>query len=182
MLEILPDIDFKIIFTTASDKHAIKAFRFSAIDYLLKPIDLDNLQQAVEKIGLIDSKEKVDVLLDHWGKDDRSKRIALQNSDKIRIANVEDIVRCEAENNYTTFYFRNGERFLVSRTLKSYENMLEPHRFIRVHQSHLINLRLVNSYVKAEGGYLLMDNGDRVPVSIRKKANVVEILERMNKD
>jgi len=179
LLEIIPDINFKIIFTTASDQHAIKAFRFSAIDYLLKPIDLDALREAVAKIYLTDSKDKVNVLLDHWSAESRSKRIALQNSDKIQITNVEDIVRCQAENNYTTFHFIDGQRFLVSRTLKSYEHMLEPFGFTRVHQSHLVNIRLISSYVKTEGGYLVMENGHRVPVSVRKKASVVEMLEQM---
>ena len=178
LLEILPEINFKIIFTTASDQHAIKAFRFSAIDYLLKPIDLEALKEAVDKIAKRDSKDKVEVLLDHWSPSGKSRRLTLQNSDKIEIVTVDDIVRCEAENNYTTFIFADGSKFLVSQTMKTFEKILEPIGFFRSHQSHLINLQSVKAYVKTEGGYLVMTNGDRVPVAVRKKAKVVELLTR----
>ncbi len=176
LLEILPEIDFKIIFTTASDQHAIRAFRFSAIDYLLKPIDLEALRDAISKIEASDSKEKVAVLLDHWDISNKSQRLALQNSDKIEVVSTDQIVRCEADNNYTTFFFLDGTQFLVSRTLKSYERILESQGFFRVHQSHLVNLSRIKTYVKTEGGYLVMEGGSRVPVSVRKKAKVIELL------
>ena len=176
LLEILPNINFKIIFTTASDQHAIRAFRFSAIDYLLKPIDLIALRDAVDKIGKHDSKDKVEVLLDHWSHTNTARKLTLQNSDKIQVVTVDDIVRCESENNYTTFIFTDGSSFLVSQTMKTFEKILEPLGFFRTHQSHLVNLELIKSYVKTEGGYLVMTNGNRVPVSIRKKARIVELL------
>ena len=178
LLEILPNIAFKIIFTTASDQHAIKAFRFSAIDYLLKPIDKFELKEAVEKIAQ-DSKDKVDVLLDHWTTEERSNRLALHNSDRILIAEISDIVRCESENNYTTFYFLDGSNFLVSKTLKSYENILSNHGFLRVHQSHLINLTQVEAFEKSEGGYLLMRDGSQIPVAVRKRTLLMEAIEKL---
>ncbi len=182
LLEILPEIDFKIIFITASDQHAIRAFKFSAVDYLLKPLDLDELKNAIEKISITDSAEKIEVLLDHWDQKNNSRKLALQNSDKILVINTDEIVRCEAENNYTTFHFNDHSKFLVSKTLKSYEKILEPLGFYRVHQSHLVNLHQIKAYVKLEGGYLVMENDHRVPVSVRKKAKVVELLEKINSE
>ncbi len=179
LLEILPSIDYKIIFTTASDQHAIRAFRFSAIDYLLKPIDVDSLCEAVGKVKEIDSKEKVDVLMDHWSMRDNEQRITLQDSDQMLIVKLKEIIRCEAENNYTTFYLMSGDRFLVSKTLKSYERLLEGLGFVRVHQSHLVNTAHIKAYIKTEGGYLQVSSGDRVPVSLRKKALVTEIIARL---
>lgn len=176
LLQILPEISFKIIFVTASDKYAIRAFRFSAIDYLLKPIDIDELKDAVQKIKNSDSKEKIDVLLDHWSNKNASDRIALHSNDEIKIVNLLDIVRCESDNNYTNFYFVNKGRFLVTRTLKSYDQLLSESGFIRVHQSHLVNIKHIKSYVKTDGGYLLMSDQSRVPVAVRKKAEVMDLL------
>jgi len=176
LLEILPEINFKIIFVTASDQHAIRAFRFSAIDYLLKPINVEDLIEAVGKISLFDSKEKVEVLLEHQ-KEDRS-RITLHSSEEIKIVQVQDIIRCASDNNYTYFYFLNGSKFLVTRTLKSFDQLLDGQGFLRVHQSHLVNLRHVKSYMKSEGGYLLMTDKSQVPVAVRKKAEVLEVLGR----
>jgi two-component system LytT family response regulator len=176
LLQILPEINFKIIFVTASDKYAIRAFRFSAIDYLLKPIDIDELKAAVQKIKNYDSKEKIDVLLDHWSNKNVSDRIALHSNDEIKIVNLLDIVRCESDNNYTNFYFVNKGRFLVTRTLKSYDQLLSESGFIRVHQSHLVNIKHIKSYVKTDGGYLLMSDQSRVPVAVRKKAEVMDLL------
>ncbi len=176
LLQILPEISFKIIFVTASDKYAIRAFRFSAIDYLLKPIDIDELKDAVQKIKNSDSKEKIDVLLDHWSNKNASDRIALHSNDEIKIVNLLEIVRCESDNNYTNFYFVNKGRFLVTRTLKSYDQLLNESGFIRVHQSHLVNIKHIKSYVKTDGGYLLMSDQSRVPVAVRKKAEVMDLL------
>lgn len=178
LLQILPEISFKIIFVTASDKYAIRAFRFSAIDYLLKPIDIDELKDAVHKIKNSDSKEKIDVLLDHWSDKNASDRIALHSNDEIKIVNLLDIVRCESDNNYTNFYFVNKGRFLVTRTLKSYDQLLSESGFIRVHQSHLVNIKHIKSYVKTDGGYLLMSDQSRVPVAVRKKAEVMDLLSQ----
>ena len=178
LLEILPEINFKIIFVTASDQHAIKAFRFSAIDYLLKPINVADLKEAVGKVTEVDSREKVEVLLEHWSQQEFQHRIALHTNEEIKIVNIADIIRCESDNNYTYFHFLNGSKFLVTRTLKSFDILLSPQRFLRVHQSHLVNLNHVRSYIRSEGGYLLMADKSHVPVSVRKKAEVVEILDR----
>jgi two-component system LytT family response regulator len=178
LLEILPDIPFKIIFTTASDKHAIKAFRFSAIDYLLKPINPEELQAAVSRITK-DNKAKVELLLNHWDQERDVNNIALHTSEKIRIISIDDIIRCAADNNYTIFYLTDGSKEMVSKTLKYFDIILQPKGFSRVHQSHLIQLNKIKSFVKTEGGYLIMEDGSRVSVSVRKRKKLFEALENM---
>jgi two-component system LytT family response regulator len=178
LLEILPEIDFKIIFVTASDQHAIRAFRFSAIDYLLKPINVSDLMDAVHKIGVGDTREKVEVLLDYWSDKSDHSRIALHTSDEIKIVYLNKIIRCESDNNYTYFHFNDQNRFLVTRTLKYFDQLLVDKGFVRVHQTHLVNVDHIKSYIKTEGGYLLMSDGSQVPVSVRRKATVMELLSK----
>ena len=181
ILEILPDINFQVIFTTASDAFAIKAFRFSAIDYLLKPIDPDELMDAVKKLAMIDKSisqnENFDLLLNTVKEKSLPKRLALHTLEKIHITEIEDIVRCESNGNYTTFFFADGQKLLVTKTLKEYDQLLSEHEFVRVHQSHLINASQIKEFVKVDGGYLVMRNGTKVPVSLRKKSNVMKLLE-----
>lgn len=178
LLEILTDIQFKVIFVTGSDQHAIRAFRFSAIDYLLKPIAVQELVDAVGKVHLRDTTDNVEVLLEAWQENRQTPRITLRNSDEIKIVSVDQIIRCESDSSYTTFHFTDGSRFLVSKTLKSYTSLLLPFQFMRVHQSHLVNLKHVQSYLKAEGGYLLMGDGSEVPVAVRKRAQLSKWLTR----
>ncbi len=178
LLEILTDIHFKVIFITGSDQHAIRAFRFSAIDYLLKPVKEEELVEAVEKVHLRDSADNVEVLLEAWQENQRIPRITLRNSDEIKIISVDQIIRCESDSSYTTFHFIDGSRFLVSKTLKSYSSLLLPFQFMRVHQSHLVNLNQVQSYMKADGGYLLMSDSSQIPVAIRKRAQLSRWLAR----
>ncbi len=178
ILEILGDISFKIIFTTASDAHAIKAFRFSAIDYLLKPIDPEELIEAVNKLkqSKPNSKESIDLLLDTMKNKKGPKRLALHTLEKIQVAEISEIIRCESSGNYTTFYFKDGKNLLVTKTLKEFDKMLSEHEFVRVHQSHLINAIHIREYIKTEGGYIVMKDGSHVPVSIRKKPTVIKML------
>ncbi len=181
ILEILGDITFKIIFTTASDEHAIRAFRFSAIDYLLKPINPEDLKNAVAKIekSSPDSKESIDLLLDSVKERSGPRKLALHTLDKIQVTEIHEIVRCESSGNYTTFYFTDKQKLLVTRTLKEYEKMLDEYGFVRVHQSHLINVHQIKEYIKTEGGYLVMKDGAHVSVSIRKKPMVVKLLDSL---
>lgn len=181
ILEILGDIPFKIIFTTASDEHAIKAFRFAAIDYLLKPINPEELQQAVAKFkeSKSDSRESIDLLLDNVKQRAAPRKLALHTLDKIQVAEINEIIRCESSGNYTTFYFSDKQKLLVTRTLKEYEKLLEEYGFIRVHQSHLINGNHIKEYIKTEGGYLVMKDGSHVSVSIRKKPMLVKLLDQL---
>jgi two-component system LytT family response regulator len=177
LLEILPELDSNVIFTTASDQYAIKAFKFSAIDYLLKPIDPDDLVKAVEKASKESGgKEKLNILKENFN---APKKIALNTLEKIHIANIQDILRCESSVNYTMFYFSDNTKVLVTKTLKEYDKMLTPHGFLRPHQSHLINLEFVKEFVKLDGGYIVMKDGSKVPVSTRKRPEVMELLSNL---
>ena len=177
LLEILPEINFKLIFTTASDAHAIKAFRFSAIDYLLKPMDPDDLIEAVSKIEEQKSSDtRISLLKENM---DRPKKLALNTLEKIHISNISDILRCESNVNYTMFYFSDGSKLLVTKTLKEYDKMLSDYGFIRVHQSHLINSEYIKEFMKLDGGHIIMKDGSKIPVSSRKRAGVVELISNL---
>lgn len=174
LLELLPDLNSSIIFTTASDAHAIKAFQFSAADYLLKPIDPDLLQQSVEKVSNQKNKHgHLDTLSDNMKS---PSKLVLHTAEQVKIAELADIIRLESMGNYTYFFFTGGEKLLITKTLKEYHDVLKGSDFLRVHQSHLINLSHLKAYIKTEGGYLEMTDGSRVPVSVRKKSTVMDAI------
>jgi len=182
ILEKLGNFDFQIIFTTALDAYGIKAIKFSALDYLLKPIDPDELVAAVNKLEKKNKtnsiKDSINLLLDnirdiHPG----NKRIALNSADKVHMVYVNDIIRCESDGSYTIFHLKNKEQIVVTRNLKEYENMLEDYSFVRVHHSHLINFSYLKEYVKKDGGYAVMTDNSQVPVSFRKKNNLMDMIE-----
>ena|SRR6218665_3971317 len=182
LLDILNVIPFKIIFITASDAHAIKAFRYAAIDYLVKPVDPDELVQALEKFrkenrNETDNYKLLNESLKQGGL--KQERLALHAQDKIHIVQIADIIRCESSVNYTEFFFKNAKRILVSRTLKDFEDILSDQGFYRVHQSHLVNTKMIQEFVKTEGGHLIMTDGKMIPVSTRKRADVVKMLETL---
>lgn len=181
ILEILGDISFQVIFTTASDEFAIKAFKFSAVDYLLKPVDPDELIVAVQKVSKVNhsTQENYDLLLDTVKEQSAPKRMALHTLEKIHVTDIADIVRCESNGNYTTFYFKDGQKLLVTKTLKEYDQMLSEYKFARVHQSHLINAQQIKEFVKVDGGYIVMRDGSKIPVSLRKKSVVMKLLEEL---
>lgn len=182
LLDILKEINFKIIFITASDAHAIKAFRYAAIDYLLKPVDPDELKEALKKFGneKMNEAEKYKLLNDTLkGSQKTHEKLALHTQDKIHIVNISDIMRCESNVNYTEFYFTNAKKLLVTKTLKDFEDLLGDQGFYRVHQSHLINTRYIKEFVKTDGGYLIMNDGSSVPVSTRKRPEVIKMLEEL---
>lgn len=182
LLDILPEISFKIIFITASDGHAIKAFRYAAIDYLLKPVDPDELIASLTKYRAqqYDENAKYKLLNENLKNTQRAnERLALHAQDKIHIVNIADILRCESTVNYTEFFFKDAKRIVVSKTLKEFEDILSEHGFYRVHQSHLVNTKLIKEFVKTEGGHLIMSDGKMVPVSTRKRPEVVKMLESL---
>jgi len=173
LLEILPEKNFKLIFTTASDEYAVKAFKFSAVDYLLKPIDPDELMDAVSRVEQQDQPaDRIDLLKENF---DKPKRIALNTLDKIHIVEVAEVLRCESNINYTMFYFLDGTKLLVTKTLKEFDKLLSDHYFIRVHQSHLVNARFIKEFLKSDG-YIIMKDGTRVPVSTRKKQVLMDMI------
>lgn len=176
-LEISDTSNFKVIFTTASDQFAIKAFKYSAVDYLMKPIDPDELILAVNKVKESSSNGSFDVLKESLN--GSHKRIALNTQEKILIKEVSEIIRCESNVNYTMFHFSDKTRLLVTKTLKEYDELLSPHGFIRVHQSHLINIEYVKEYNKTDGGYLLLKDNSTIPVSTRRKSVVMEMIAKL---
>jgi len=172
---------FHIVFITAHEQYAIKAFRFSALDFLLKPVDPEELQKVIAKIKQVleknDSYAHIDLLLENIRKKvDNFKRIALSTSDGIHLFEISDIIRCESEDNYTKFFIKNHKPVLISKTLKEYEELLSEHGFERIHQSHLINLSYLKSYIRKDGGYVIMADNSNLPISQRKKERLQELL------
>jgi len=181
LLKGLDEHDFELIFTTAHDEYALKAFKFSAIDYLLKPIDIDELKNAVDKVedklSSRNSKARYDLMVNNLKSTNGSfEKIALPTTDGLIFVQRKNIVRCESADNYTTFYLINGEKILVSKTIKYYEELLLEYNFFRVHQSHLINLNHLKQYHKGEGGYAVMTDDSAVIISRRKKESFLKQL------
>lgn len=177
LLEQLPQIDFDLIFTTSYDQYAIKAIKFSALDYLLKPVDREELQKAVEKVQKKMDKtfpQQLEILLQKINQPSNPvQRIALPTMQGLELVPVNSIISCSANNNYTEFFLTNKKRILVSRTLKETEEMLEGYAFLRVHHSHIINLNEIARYIKGEGGYCIMTDGAAVDVSRSRKEELM---------
>lgn len=174
MLEKLPEISFSIIFTTSYDQYAIKAIRFSALDYLLKPIDPNELKRAIKKVEEqihLPMAEQFQILLKQiQDKDHQFNKIAVPTSDGYELIPVTQLVRCEANDNYTHIYLKNKNRIIACRSLKDLEEQLQNFNFfVRVHHSYIVNLNEVNKYVRGEGGYLVMSDGSSVNVSRSRK-------------
>ncbi len=183
LLQKLETIDFKIIFITAYEEHAIKAFQFSAIDYLLKPIDPQELVQGIQKaIHAIHAEMslKLSTLFGHLSPNDSGeKKIILKTSDNIHLIKINDIIHLDSDQNYTAFHFKDNKSITVSRTLKDYEDLLIEFGFFRVHKSHLINIHYIDRFEKAEGGTVVMSNQSRIPVASRKRDQLLELFEKM---
>ena len=183
LLESLPDIPFEVIFVTAYDNYAIQAIRFSALDYLLKPIDPEELVHAVDKaVHVIFRKQenkRMQNLLQNARALDKQKKIALSVTDKIEFVEIGSIIRCESESNYTTFYLKSGEKLIVSKTLKEFDELLTPYNFLRVHQTHLINLDEIKSFIKTDGGYIQMKDGSSVSISRQRRNYVMDVLKQL---
>lgn len=179
LLEKLPEINFEVIFVTAYDRYAIKAIKFSALDYLLKPIDVDELITAVNKI----SKKRRDKTLQYKSlfnnvKSDteKLKRLAIPSDNEIIMQPIADIIYCEADSSYTTLYLTNSKKITVAKTLKEFESVLPETDFCRIHHSTLVNMAHVVKYVKGEGGYVIISNDQHLNVSRRKKENFLQLL------
>ncbi len=180
LLKMFEQISFRVIFVTAHNEYAIRAFKYSAVDYIMKPITAGELFRALEKTKAIIDKEETAVKLSTLLQNlEKLKKIVLKTAESIHIVNVSEIIRCEADVNYTTFYLSNGKKLLVSKPLKEYDRLLAPAGFFRTHQSHLVNLDHMLRYEKTEGGYLVMDDNSTVPVSTRKKEELFRLFENM---
>jgi two-component system LytT family response regulator len=183
LLEKVSGQKFELIFATASDQHAIRAIKFSACDYLLKPIDMDELKLAVEKVvhkkQSVPNMENLQFLIQHLRRaDDNFQKITLPTGNAYEIVNVKDIVRCEADGSYTTFYLSDKRKLMISAGLKHYEELLPENDFIRVHHHHLINMQHVLRFLKEDGGYAVMSDGSKIEISRRKKEAFMEKLNR----
>lgn len=174
---------FQLIFITAHNKYAIEAFQFSAIDYLLKPVDPDALQKSIQKASLnirnSNLQQQVEVLLQQLaGIQNHERKIVLKDIENTYFIKVSDILYCEADGTYTKFYFINNNPILVSKNLKEYETILEPLGFLRTHHSFLVNPEKIKMYDKSDGGSLVLEGGKSIPVSQRKKEFVMQVLEK----
>lgn len=183
LLQNIADRIFEVIFITAHDKYGIQAVKYAALDYILKPIDTNELLSAIakvkEKMAAQQSSRQLDFLVDYLKQNGKPAKIALPQQQEVRYVPVADIVRCEAQNTYTWFFLSSNEKILVSKPLKEYEELLTPHGFIRCHQTHLVNPAFIKSFLKEDGGVLLLQNAVKIPVSKQKKELVKEVLSRL---
>lgn len=184
LLSIYGKLDFKLIFVTGHNAYAIKAFKYSAIDYILKPVDPEELQSALDKARSTSNLEEqslsVENLVDNKEKPDQDKKIVLKDTEAVYLISLKDIIRCESEANYTKFYLTDGRKLTISKTLKEYDQLFENQSFFRAHQSHLINLLHFDRYEKKEGGTAHLKDGSIIPVAVRKKEALMSALDRIH--
>lgn len=184
VLDRCKNTPFQVIFTTAHNEYAVKAFKYSAIDYLLKPIDREDLIDAVKKTQdfkfMNHHTQRRDILFSYMSPDKTAReKIALPTSDGILFMNTKDIIFCESEGNYTRVHTHNGHSDLFTKPLKEIEEMLLDNAFYRVHHSFLINLKQVDRYIRTDGGDIQMSNGKIIPVSRQKKQEVLDVLAHL---
>jgi two-component system, LytTR family, response regulator len=179
LLQQLTYRDFELIFVTAYDHYAIRAIKYSALDYLVKPVEIDDLKTAVTKAKINrnsrTSQLQMELLLEHLN-NKQPKRITIPTSDGLRFINIEDIVYLEASNNYTNIYLSTNQKLLVSRTLKDFEDILPSDIFLRIHHSTVINKYYVEKYIRGEGGQVVMRHGNVLDVSKRKKSEFLQAI------
>ncbi|MEO6813264.1 MAG: LytTR family DNA-binding domain-containing protein [Ginsengibacter sp.] len=179
MLLQLPEKNFDLIFTTAYDQYAIKAIKYAAFDYLLKPVDIEELQTAVSRSTqphINNTEKKLEVLDQNLHGKAILNKIAIPSMDGILFFNLSDIIHLEASNNYTLIYFNNQPKLLTSKTLKDFEELLPQDIFFRAHHSHLINLNYIKRYIKGDGGQIEMQNGTYIDVARRKKEDFLKAI------
>lgn len=182
LLKQLYTKDIKVIFITAFEKYAIQAFKFSAIDYLLKPVSSVELQHAVSKVLSLqyetDGYKKIETLLKNIYNKDRQK-LCIPDINGFNIIEINDIIRCESNINYTTIYINKSNPITVAKSLKEFEKMLSDFNFFRIHNSHLVNLNYIKSYNKSKGGYVELANGEQIEISVRRKEDFIKSITRI---
>lgn len=181
LLKDLTNLSFKVIFITAYEEYAIRAFKFSAIDYLLKPVDVDELIEAVKKAEKTIENENTKILTEAFLRNQESnqKKIALKTTEAIHLIDVKNIIRCNSDGNYTNFIIENSKNLLVSKTLKEFEELLSPFGFVRIHQSHLINIDFIEKYDKRSGGFVVLKDHSEIPVSTRKREELLKVFDKL---
>lgn len=180
MLEELGEYDFDIIFTTAYNHYSVDAIRISAFDYLVKPIGIEELQHAVERLSKSlhkQTKEKIDILKKSLS-DNRSQddKIAISTSEGIEFIPIKNIIHIESKSNYSKIFLMDGKSIIVTKILKDFEEMLLPYNFYRVHNSHLINLNYIQKYVRSQGGHVQLQDGTLIDISRRKKEEFLKMI------
>ncbi|MDX9880933.1 MAG: LytTR family DNA-binding domain-containing protein [Prolixibacteraceae bacterium] len=181
LIEQLENVNFKLVFTTSYSDYAITAFKYSAFDYIVKPVLLENVKSTIKRINdipVLHEKQRVEILKNNLTRrePDREATIALPEMNGFSIVKVKDIVRCEGERNYSRIFFREGKSVLVSRTLLEFDNLLVPHGFYRIHRSHLINLKDVTKFMKTDGGIVEMSDKSQLRVSPKFKDELLNLL------
>lgn len=184
LLEKFDKPDFQLIFTTAHADYAIKAIKFAALDYLLKPVNVNELKIAVEKaIECVQSTstphldQRFNVLKDNQKNEGFDfKKIALPSLEGIEFYEISEILRCEADRAYCNFYLTNGQKITVSKSLREFEELLSECNFFRIHKSNMVNLGHIKKYIKGKGGYVVLSDDSHVDVSVRKKEHLMEVL------
>lgn len=182
LLNDLDEISFEIIFVTAFEKYAVQACQYSSIGYIIKPIDPDDLKEAVNRIKSANAKEigkRFELFKKQYNNPNAFEKMSISALDGIYFLNIRDIIRCEAEDNYTHIHLRDGEKITASKTIKAYEDLLSGVNFYRVHKSHLINLNFMRKFIKGDGGYLIMDDGKKIDVSRRRRPAFMEQMRRL---
>ena len=180
LLQQLPEINFELLFTTSYDQYAIKAIRFSALDYLLKPIDREELQKAVQKVAqrlAHPVSQQIEILLKKIHQPATAiNKIALPTMEGLQMVSLDSIISCASDGNYTVFFLKHNKKVIASRILKEIEEMLEDYTFSRVHNSYIVNINEIEKYIKGEGGYLIMSDGSSIDVSRSRKAALLKKL------
>ena len=184
VLQQLKPYSFKVIFITAFNDFAIKAFKFSAMDYLVKPVNEFEFQQAVEKVlesirKSENNSEQSNYLLEFFKKENQIGKIVLKTADAIHLVEMSEIIYCRSDNAYTSFFLTSGEEIIVSKSLKEYSGLLSDYNFFRPHQSYLVNLKHIKKIDKSDGGFVVLKNGKEIPVSVRQKKKILELFDKL---
>lgn len=181
MLEKLNPLSFKVVFTTAYNQFAIKAFRYSALNYLLKPIDPDDLKSTVTRMKELRNdnvKEQLDILLQGIRDTGKPQRIALSTGDGMVFVNTPEIMYCQSESNYTNVILVTGEKYLLAKSLKEFEDTLSGNDFYRIHNSYLVNLNQVKRFVRGDGGYVIMNDGTQITIARARREDFFALFDK----
>ena len=183
LLRRFPSPDFEVIFTTAHDQYALQAIKFCALDYLLKPIDIEELVIAVQKMNTKikdhNSQERFSHLIENLNNaNHKNHKIGIPTQEGLIFIKVDDILYCTADRSYTFIHLKNKKKIIATRKIKEFENLLSNHDFFRVHRSYMVNLNYIEKYYKGTGGYIVMSDGQSIDIARRKKD---EFLERLSK-
>lgn len=184
LLKKFQQVDFKVVFVTAFEEHALEAIKFSAFDYILKPVNTNEIRETISKLNAElnqgdDTVLKMKAFFENMEGMQNQKKIVLKTAESIHLVALSSIVRCESDCNYTWVHFEKQPKILISKSLKHFEDLLASYGFIRVHQSHLVNLNFVSRIDKVDGGVLVFFDGAQVPISVRKREQLFKLIEKM---